>query len=96
MLSIDLETPADASRVWSVAMAGCGVEEVHLRALPVDHRDPLAGVVLVGAAGRGRRHADQQVDAAPEQHADVLVVEGSQAADLESRVGHDLDGEVTA
>lgn len=30
VLSIDLETPRDASSIWSVALAGCGAEEVHL------------------------------------------------------------------
>ena len=30
VLSIDLETPKDASQVWSAALVGCGVEEVHL------------------------------------------------------------------
>jgi DNA polymerase-2 len=30
MLSIDIETPFDASSVWSIALVGCGVEEVHL------------------------------------------------------------------
>lgn len=30
VLSIDLETPRDAKSIWSVALAGCGTEEVHL------------------------------------------------------------------
>ncbi len=53
VLSIDIETPADASAVWSIALAGCGVEEVHLVAEgPVDgavsHADErgLLAVVL--------------------------------------------------
>ena len=30
ILSIDIETPADAGAIWSAALVGCGVEEVHL------------------------------------------------------------------
>jgi DNA polymerase-2 len=52
-LSIDLETSPDASRIFSIALAGCGVEEVHLVSKePVegaqDHPDErlfLAGVM---------------------------------------------------
>ncbi len=52
-LSIDLETSPDASRIFSIALVGCGVEEVHLVSKePVegaqDHPDErlfLAGVM---------------------------------------------------
>lgn len=63
VLSIDLETPADASRVWSVAMAGCGVEEVHLVAADhvpgaVSHADEAA---LLAAVARRIRELDPDV-----------------------------------
>ena len=56
-LSIDLETTPDASRILSVALAGCGVEEVHLVS-----PDPVPGAcvhadeafLLVAAAERIR------------------------------------------
>ena len=56
-LSIDLETTADASEIFSAALAGCGTEEVHL----VSER-PVAGAVdhanerdlLIALAGRIR------------------------------------------
>lgn len=52
VLSIDLETPRDASSIWSVSMAGCGAEEVHLVAdAPVEggtcHPDERALLVAV-------------------------------------------------
>lgn len=40
VLSIDIETPRDASVVWSVAFAGSGVAEVHLVA-----GEPVAGAI---------------------------------------------------
>lgn len=57
VLSIDLETPRDASSIWSVALAGCGAEEVHLVAdAPVEggivHADERA--LLTGVARRIR------------------------------------------
>ncbi len=63
VLSIDLETPADASRVWSVAMAGCGVEEVHLVAAEgvpgaVSHADETT---LLAAVARRIRELDPDV-----------------------------------
>jgi DNA polymerase-2 len=39
-LSIDLETSPDASRIFSAALVGCGVEEVHLVS-----NEPVAGAV---------------------------------------------------
>ena len=47
LLSIDIETPLDASQIWSVALAGAGADEVHLlaqRDVPgaVCHRDEPA------------------------------------------------------
>jgi DNA polymerase II len=42
-LSLDLETSPDASRIFSAALVGCGVEEVHLVA-----RRPVAGAVVHG------------------------------------------------
>jgi DNA polymerase-2 len=41
VLSLDLETTPDASRLLSVALAGCGTEEVHLVG-----RRPVAGAVV--------------------------------------------------
>jgi DNA polymerase-2 len=42
-LSIDLETPRDASAVWSVALVGDGADEVHLLA-----REPVEGAFVHG------------------------------------------------
>ena len=41
VLSIDLETPRDASAIWSVALVGSDADEVHLLS-----RDPVAGAVV--------------------------------------------------
>ncbi|MDG2307163.1 MAG: DNA polymerase II [Candidatus Binatia bacterium] len=63
VLSIDIETPKDASAVWSVALAGCDSEEVHLVA-----PDPVAGAVshedeatLLAAVARRIRALDPDV-----------------------------------
>ncbi len=63
VLSIDIETPRDASAVWSLALAGCGVEEVHLVAdAPVEgalvHRDEKT---LLDAFGERMRELDPDV-----------------------------------
>jgi DNA polymerase-2 len=56
-LSIDLETTPDASRIYSAALVGCGIEEVHLVSA-----EPVSGAIsypderalLVGVAERIR------------------------------------------
>ncbi len=56
-LSIDLETAPDASRIFSIAFAGCGLEEVHLVADgPVEgaRTHPDEPRLLVAAADRLR------------------------------------------
>jgi DNA polymerase-2 len=45
-LSIDIETTADAGQIFSVALVGCGVEEVHVVA-----PRPVAGAIVHGDEG---------------------------------------------
>ncbi|MGH0033006.1 MAG: DNA polymerase II [Myxococcota bacterium] len=63
VVSIDLETPRDASAIWSAALVGDGVDEVHLL-----HEAPVAGAVvhrderdLVDAVARRIRELDPDV-----------------------------------
>jgi DNA polymerase II len=47
LLSIDIETALDQSRIWSIALVGCGADEVHLVAArdiagAIGHRDEAA------------------------------------------------------
>jgi DNA polymerase-2 len=41
VVSIDLETPRDASAIWAAALVGDGVDEVHLL-----HQAPVAGAIV--------------------------------------------------
>ena len=50
-LSIDLETSRDASRIFSIALVGCGVDEVHLVS-----REPVEGA---------RDHPDERLEWRP-------------------------------
>ena len=57
-LSLDLETTPDASEIYSAALAGCGVEEVHLvSSSPVPGAENYAdeSALLVALAGRIRQ-----------------------------------------